>query len=231
MKRTRTCNTIEEKIGAVKLLHSGEPILSVAEKYKVDRSTVCKWKHQYDDLKSLCQANSGKKKKLHYEKHPKTYEAVSLWVFSMREKGLPVNRALLQEKGREFYEEFRDGPDFSASSGCCTMQPRPGLNYRKLPNKTLVEKARKSVPGFKVNKERVSVLACANATGTHKMPLFVIGKAAKPRAFRNVDKSNLPVKYDSQIASWMTKGLFRDKSFEPFLRNLIFKFSKWRQDT
>ncbi|GAB0091425.1 hypothetical protein DMENIID0001_062680 [Sergentomyia squamirostris] len=209
MKRTRTCITIEEKIGAVELVQSGEPILSVPAKYKVDRSTVCKWKQQNDELKSLCQGNSGKKKKLNLEKHPKTSQAVSLWFFSMREKGLPVNGALLQEKARGFYQEFRDGSDFSASNGWLNrwkkkegirqlticgeslsskedllpafMQElqrvvdeeglRPeqlynadetGLNYRKLPNKTLVEKARKSAPGFKINKERVSVLACAN---------------------------------------------------------------------
>ena len=46
-------------------------------------------------------------------------------------------------------------------------------------------------------------MACANATGSHKLPLMFIGKAANPRCFKNVNKSALPVLYysDNEIFS------------------------------
>ncbi|XP_055712049.1 jerky protein homolog-like [Phlebotomus papatasi] len=90
-----------------------------------------------------------------------------------------------------------------------------GLYWRKLPNKTLVEKDRKSAPGFKVSKERVTVLACANASGSHKLPLYVIGKSARPRCFRNLQnvEEELGVKYGGQNACWMTKVSFWDWFF------------------
>jgi hypothetical protein len=51
-----------------------------------------------------------------------------------------------------------------------------GLNYKMLPQKkTLASNQEKSVSGIKVAKERVTVAACSNASGTYKRPLFVTG--------------------------------------------------------
>ena len=38
---------------------------------------------------------------------------------------------------------------------------------------------------------------CSNAAGTHTLPLMVIGKSVKPRAFKSVDVKSLPVHYRS----------------------------------
>lgn len=38
---------------------------------------------------------------------------------------------------------------------------------------------------FETNKDRLTVDLCSNATGTHKLPLFVIGKSIKYRVFKN----------------------------------------------
>lgn len=92
-----------------------------------------------------------------------------------------------------------------------------GLMFRQLPKTALIEKSRKSAPGFKVNKERITVLACANASGSHKLPLFVIGKSRKPRAFKHINVSELPVKYGSQNSAWMTKTLFEEWFFQDFV--------------
>lgn len=42
-------------------------------------------------------------------------------------------------------------------------------------------------------KERLTILACVNVTGTHKLKLTVIGKSVKHRSFKNIDKEALPV--------------------------------------
>ncbi|XP_055714421.1 jerky protein homolog-like [Phlebotomus papatasi] len=62
-----------------------------------------------------------------------------------------------------------------------------GLNFRKLPNKTLAARTQRSASGFKQSKERITILACANASGTHKIPLFVIGKSNVLNAIKAID--------------------------------------------
>lgn len=69
--------------------------------------------------------------------------------------------------------------------------------------------------GFKMNKDRITVLCCANASGTHKLRLAVVGKSKNPRAFKNV--KNLPVHYYNQKAAWMDRVIFKKWFFEKFI--------------
>lgn len=97
-----------------------------------------------------------------------------------------------------------------------------GLNFRMLPTKSLALKCEKAAAGYKKSKERVTVLACSNATGTHKLKLALIGKSKKPRAFKNVkmrcDEFDLPVWYRNQPNAWMSEHIFNEwfnKQFVP----------------
>lgn len=94
-----------------------------------------------------------------------------------------------------------------------------GLNFRMLPSKTLVSKQEKSAPRFKKRKERVTVMACSNALGNHKMELVVIGKSKNPRAFKNIrkQKSSLPVYYTNQRSAWMNAQIFKQWFHEEFV--------------
>ncbi|XP_011871984.1 PREDICTED: jerky protein homolog-like [Vollenhovia emeryi] len=83
-----------------------------------------------------------------------------------------------------------------------------GLFWKCLPRKTLAPRNEHSAPGHKLAKERVTVMTCANATGTHKVPLLVIGKAKHPRAFKNVNI--LPVQYVNQTNAWMDRSIFKE---------------------
>lgn len=85
-----------------------------------------------------------------------------------------------------------------------------GLNFKLLPQKTFATSQEKSAPGFKTNKERLTVGVCSNASGTHKIPLFVIGKSKKLRALKNVNMSSLPVHYRAQKSAWMDSYLFTE---------------------
>ncbi len=51
-----------------------------------------------------------------------------------------------------------------------------GLYFRLLSRKTLASASEKSAPGMKASKDRVTLMACSNATGTHKLRLVIIGK-------------------------------------------------------
>ena len=46
-----------------------------------------------------------------------------------------------------------------------------GLFRKALPSKTLAFAKEAKSPGFKTSKERVTILACSNATGDHKLRL------------------------------------------------------------
>lgn len=92
-----------------------------------------------------------------------------------------------------------------------------GLNYKLLPSKTLASKAEAAAPGYKRSKERVTILACSNATANMKMKLAMIGKSKNPRAFKNVSKNALPVKYYSQKNAWMSSDIFKEWFFKEFV--------------
>ncbi|XP_050305586.1 jerky protein homolog-like [Anthonomus grandis grandis] len=80
-----------------------------------------------------------------------------------------------------------------------------GLYWKAMPRRTLVVASETSAPGFKVSKDRLTVLCCANASGTHKLRLAVIGKSKNPRAFKNIKR--LPVDYYNQKAAWMDRAV------------------------
>lgn len=100
-----------------------------------------------------------------------------------------------------------------------------GLFFKQLPKKSYVSKNEKSAPGYKMSKERLSILACSNVTGNHKLPLMVIGKSAKPRVLKNMDMNNLKVHYRSQKKAWMNSELFTEWFEEKFVPS-VKKFCK-----
>ena len=55
-----------------------------------------------------------------------------------------------------------------------------GLFYKCLPERTYVSANERNAPGRKSAKERVTFLACTNATGFHKLNPLIIGKAKIP---------------------------------------------------
>ncbi|GBN49540.1 Jerky -like [Araneus ventricosus] len=76
-----------------------------------------------------------------------------------------------------------------------------------LPDKTLADHNEKVAPERKLIKARITFMPCANVTGKHKLPLFVVRTANKPRAFKSV---TLPVCYCGQKDAWVTRELLFD---------------------
>ena len=70
-----------------------------------------------------------------------------------------------------------------------------GGNWRQLPTRTLVTDREKEANGFKKSKDRITLLACANASGTICLPLMFIHKSADPRCFKHLNKDKLHVHY------------------------------------
>lgn len=100
-----------------------------------------------------------------------------------------------------------------------------GLNYKMLPSKTLASRQERSAPGHKRSKERLTIMACSNLSGKHKLPLMVIGKSARPRALKDISPKALPVYYKSQKSAWMDANLFTSWFKEEFVPSVT-KFLK-----
>lgn len=83
-----------------------------------------------------------------------------------------------------------------------------GLFYRALPDKTLCFQGEKC-SGGKCSKERLTLLLCCNMLGDFETPL-VIGKAKKPRCFKNIDVRKLCVSWKSNKKAWMTTDIMSD---------------------
>ena len=80
----------------------------------------------------------------------------------------------------ELQQLFKDyDPD------CIYNMDETGLFYRMLPNSTLVMPYEHDVKGGKKEKCRVTLILCCNLSGSHKLPLCMIGKPAMPRIFKN----------------------------------------------
>ena len=90
------------------------------------------------------------------------------------------------------------------------------LYWRRLSGKTLAQETEEECIGNKGSKDRVSVLGCSNAAGTHKTKLLVIGKSVNPRCFKGVKV--FPVIYRANKKGWMTTKIFLEWFERYFVR-------------
>ena len=100
-----------------------------------------------------------------------------------------------------------------------------GLLWRGMPSKTLVHCGEKYAKNFKKTKDRITLMACANSTGTCKLPLTFIHSSKKPRCFKHMDMKLLPVHYYYQKKAWMDSHIF-ESWFHNELVPYVKKFCK-----
>lgn len=98
-----------------------------------------------------------------------------------------------------------------------------GLYYKMLPGRTLTTVHNEPM-GTKKAKDRVTINACSNASGSIKLPLLLIGKSKKPRCFAGINMSALPVVYKSQKNAWVNTFIFKEwfnDNFVPFVQKKL----------
>ncbi|XP_015429685.1 PREDICTED: jerky protein homolog-like [Dufourea novaeangliae] len=96
-----------------------------------------------------------------------------------------------------------------------------GLYFKMMPKNTLVIKTENSTAGYGTIKDRVTVMACCNATGSLKMPLLIVGRHQKPGPLKNLMPHLLPVKYISQSNACMNITIFETWFKEDFVPNVV----------
>src|SRR3990167_5090602 len=97
-----------------------------------------------------------------------------------------------------------------------------GLFYSQAPSTTI---SRKPIEGLKMDKRRITVALTANADGSHKLPLFFIGKAKSPRCFGKKTGASLGFQYANNAKAWMTSHTFLHW-LDSFNREILLKRGK-----
>lgn len=69
---------------------------------------------------------------------------------------------------------------------------------------------KEATSGRKVVKKRITYSMCGNADGSDILQPFVIGKSAKPRAFKGKTGAQLGFRYRNNVKAWMTSILFEE---------------------
>ena len=127
---------------------------------------------------------------------------------------LSADTAAAEEFGKPF-QEYREEHQLSMNQtfNC----DETALYWRLLPNKTLADGTEKQAKNCKTSKDRITLMATANATGDFRLPLVFIHKSKKPRCFAGVNTSALPVHYYCQKSAWMDRGIFSDWFHQHFV--------------
>ena len=76
-----------------------------------------------------------------------------------------------------------------------------------VPDKGLSDRKHSGVKG---QKARLTYALASNATGSEKLPPFIISKAARPRAFNKKTGTQLGFYYRNNAKAWMTAQLYQD---------------------
>jgi DDE superfamily endonuclease/Tc5 transposase DNA-binding domain len=88
---------------------------------------------------------------------------------------------------------------------CIFNMDETGLFFRCLPKRSYIlkDESEKEVRGSKkmVDKNRVTLVVCCNATNSIKIPITMIGKPKQPECFKYIRAC--PVPYFDQSAAWM----------------------------
>lgn len=73
-----------------------------------------------------------------------------------------------------------------------------GLFYNILCDRTYVSLTANTAPGMKIDKSRVTMMGCVNASGSHKLKPLIIGKFEQPRCLRNYTNSNIDYRHSKR---------------------------------
>ncbi|XP_054089838.1 tigger transposable element-derived protein 1-like [Zeugodacus cucurbitae] len=130
-----------------------------------------------------------------------------------------------EHAGRAFPKEFLEAITLGGYEAHQVFNAdETALFWKKMPSRTCVAKQEKSVKGFKVAKERITLLLCSNASGDKMLKPLLVNKNLNPRALKGIDKTKLPVHWMANKKAWVTASLFKDwflNHFVPEVREYL----------
>ncbi|XP_043835158.1 tigger transposable element-derived protein 1-like [Dromiciops gliroides] len=100
-----------------------------------------------------------------------------------------------------------------------------GLFWKRMPSRTYISKKENTQPGFKVSRDRLTLLLGGNAEGDFKLKPMLVYWSQNPRALRGYNQQSLPVLWRSNKKAWMTKAIFEDW-FSSYFSPAVEKYCK-----
>jgi hypothetical protein len=82
-----------------------------------------------------------------------------------------------------------------------------GLYWKMMPSRGL---ATQTLPGLKKDKARISLVFCVNASGTDRLPVWMIGRYKQPRALRNIDIPSMGGQWRASQKAWMNTTIMSE---------------------
>uniref|UniRef100_A0A5F8GLC9 Tigger transposable element-derived protein 1-like n=1 Tax=Monodelphis domestica TaxID=13616 RepID=A0A5F8GLC9_MONDO len=100
-----------------------------------------------------------------------------------------------------------------------------GLFWKRMPSRTHISKKENIKPGFKVSRDRLTLLLGGNAEGDFKLKPMLVYWTQNPRALRGYNLQSLPVLWRSNKKAWVTKAVFEDW-FSSYFSPAVEKYCK-----
>ncbi|XP_042240167.1 tigger transposable element-derived protein 1-like [Homarus americanus] len=100
-----------------------------------------------------------------------------------------------------------------------------GLFWKKMPSQTYISKKEKTSPGFKVAKDRLTLLIGGNAEGDLKLKPLLVYRSETPLVLRGVAKGQVPVVWRSNSKVWVTGSVMHDYMFN-YVSGRISRYNK-----
>ncbi|XP_043466354.1 tigger transposable element-derived protein 2-like [Leptopilina heterotoma] len=224
-KRKRKVITLEKKLEIIKQLEKGATAVSLSKIYNVLRTTISDLKKRTNEIvQSEGIPLSGpivSAKALFFNEElngDANFKATNGWLEKFKNRHgireLNIEEEKMSAASVEIVNDFKvkfqkiiDENGFTRDQ--VYNADETGLNYKALPTKTLAPICEKYAPGFKMQKQRITALVCANASGKNQIPLLLIGKSKRPRCFKGLNMNALPCTYAAQKNAWMSQEIFK----------------------
>ncbi|KAJ8947678.1 hypothetical protein NQ318_009562 [Aromia moschata] len=210
-KRPHKVITLSDKLKILNFLENGKSIRCTAEHFNVAKSTVGDIKNNQQKMKlkreCLRKAENPEMEQMLYQRFLQQRDrhlpisgeddflASSGWLDTFKVRhGIRLLKVLAC--GERIYSDTDAVQPFrrkylviickvELSDEQVYNADESAIFWRVLPDTTWVHESEKSAPGRNVSKDLLTFMPCCNAAGSHKLPIFVIGKSHKPRAFKN----------------------------------------------
>uniref|UniRef100_A0A6P7FZZ9 Jerky protein-like n=1 Tax=Diabrotica virgifera virgifera TaxID=50390 RepID=A0A6P7FZZ9_DIAVI len=120
-KRKNVVVTMEKKLEALGRIDKGESLKTIAASYRVGTSTVSDWKKNRTKIEEFCfkmitKESLNNRCKANKAKNETLDEALCVWFYAERERGLPVSGPIIQESALKLNQMLPDcEPNFTAS--------------------------------------------------------------------------------------------------------------------
>uniref|UniRef100_UPI00358EF1F2 tigger transposable element-derived protein 1-like n=1 Tax=Myxine glutinosa TaxID=7769 RepID=UPI00358EF1F2 len=92
-----------------------------------------------------------------------------------------------------------------------------GLFWKEMPDRSFISKEVKTMQGYKVAKERLTLMLGGNCTDDFKLKPLLVYHAANPRALENIPKASLPIIWMNNMKAWVTIIIFGEWFINHFI--------------